>query len=92
MREKREKRDRKDKFRKRDFERDGFFKKLKCRYCADSQLKLDHLDIYILRKLTTERGKILPSRITGCCAKHQRHLAMVVKRARQAGLLPYINE
>ena len=63
-------------------------KKSRCKVCASKSV-FSHLDPN-LRKFTTERGKILPSRITGNCAKHQRQLAKAIKRARHAGLLPYL--
>ncbi len=65
------------------------FKKAHCKFCA-TKIKIETFDQQGLRKLTTERGKILPSRITGTCAKHQRMVAKAVKRARQAGILPYL--
>ncbi|MDD4203037.1 MAG: 30S ribosomal protein S18 [Candidatus Omnitrophica bacterium] len=68
------------------------FKKAKCRYCLDKVKAIDYLDYENLKRMITERGKILPSRITGTCAKHQRQLATAVKRARQIGLLPYLAE
>ena len=66
------------------------FKKSKCRFCAEKVKEIDYLDYENLRKMVTERGKILPSRITGTCAKHQRGLAKAIKRARQIGLMPYL--
>jgi small subunit ribosomal protein S18 len=68
------------------------FKKSRCRFCFNKEEKIDYLNYQNLRRLTTERGKILPSRITGACAKHQRQLARAIKRARQAALLPYVAE
>ena len=67
-------------------------KKRKCRFCHDKNLKIDHLDYQFLRKFTTERGKITPSRFSGNCAKHQRKLTKAIKRARNIGLLPYVAE
>ncbi len=60
-----------------------------CKFCADSSLIIDYKDARTLRYFTTERGKITPSRISGTCAKHQRELAMAIKRARKMALLPY---
>jgi small subunit ribosomal protein S18 len=60
-----------------------------CKFCADSSLKIDYKDARTLRYFTTERGKITPSRISGSCAKHQRELALAIKRARKMALLPY---
>jgi small subunit ribosomal protein S18 len=66
-----------------------FFKKKVCRFCTQ-KLKIDYKDADMLRKFITERGKILPRRITGTCAKHQRALAAAVKRARIIALLPFV--
>ena len=60
-----------------------------CRFCADADLPLDYKRPDILRDYITERGKIIARRITGTCAKHQRELAIAVKRARQVALLPF---
>lgn len=67
----------------------GFFKKKVCKFCAQ-KLKIDYKDSDVLRRFTTERGKILPRRITGSCAKHQRELAVAIKRARALATLPYV--
>jgi small subunit ribosomal protein S18 len=66
-----------------------FFKKKVCRFCTQ-KLKIDYKDADTLRRFTTERGKILPRRITGTCAKHQREVAAAVKRARVLALLPFV--
>ena len=66
-----------------------FFKKKICRFCTQ-KLKIDYKDADMLRKFITERGKILPRRITGTCAKHQRFLAQAIKRARIIALLPFV--
>ncbi|MFC1495664.1 30S ribosomal protein S18 [Thermodesulfobacteriota bacterium] len=60
-----------------------------CRFCADSSLAIDYKDYKMLRLFTTERGKIVPRRISGNCAKHQRKLTVAIKRARNIALLPY---
>ncbi|WP_416199006.1 MAG: 30S ribosomal protein S18 [Sporanaerobacter sp.] len=60
-----------------------------CSFCADKAEDIDYKDINKLKKYITERGKILPRRITGNCAKHQRQLTRAIKRARQIALLPY---
>src|SRR5215470_13907662 len=67
-----------------------FFKKKICRFCGQKQLKIDYKDADTLRRFITERGKILPRRITGTCAKHQRVLALAIKQARSIALLPYV--
>lgn len=66
-----------------------FFRKKVCRFCTQ-KAKIDYKDPDTLRRYTTERGKILPRRITGTCAKHQRKLALEIKRARALALLPYV--
>ena len=65
-----------------------FFRKKVCRFCAN-KAKIDYKDADGLKRFTTERGKILPRRITGTCAKHQREVALAIKRARAIGLLPF---
>ena len=60
-----------------------------CKFCADSTLKIDYKDPRTLRMFTTERGKIIPRRISGNCAKHQRMLTLAIKRARIMALLPF---
>ena len=66
-----------------------FFKKKVCKFC-NQKLKIDYKDADTLRRFITERGKILPRRITGTCAKHQRALALAIKRARVIALLPFV--
>ncbi len=67
-------------------------RKKKCRFCLDKNLKIDYLDPQFLRRFTTERGKIVPSRISGCCARHQRKLTKAIKRARNIAIMPYLAE
>ena len=59
-----------------------------CSFCVDKSL-IDYKDANRLQRYVTERGKILPRRITGCCAAHQRELTVAIKRARHIALLPY---
>lgn len=61
-----------------------------CRFCADSKLQIDYKDPKALRYFITERGKIIPKRISGTCARHQRKLSLAIKRARTIALLPYV--
>ncbi|HRX57693.1 MAG TPA: 30S ribosomal protein S18 [Eubacteriales bacterium] len=61
-----------------------------CKFCADKNMKIDYKDIRTLEKFVTERGKIMPRRMSGVCAKHQRDLAIAIKRARIVALLPYV--
>ncbi|MDR2482050.1 MAG: 30S ribosomal protein S18 [Treponema sp.] len=68
-----------------------FFKKKVCKFCTQ-KLKIDYKDADMLRHRITERGKILPRRMTGTCAKHQRALAQAIKRARIIALLPFVAE
>lgn len=67
-------------------------KKRVCSFCMDKAETIDYKDIAKLKKYITERGKILPRRISGNCAKHQRELTMAIKRARNVALLPYTTE
>lgn len=60
-----------------------------CRFCADKKLALDYKESKTLRLFISETGKVTPRRISGTCAKHQRKLAVAIKRARQIALLPY---
>ena len=61
-----------------------------CIFCADKVSYIDYKDAGKLRKFISERGKILPRRMTGTCAKHQREVQIAIKRARNVALLPYI--
>jgi len=61
-----------------------------CRFCADSNLAIEYKDAKALKYFITERGKIIPRRISGTCAKHQRTLTVAIKRARTIALLPYV--
>lgn len=68
------------------------FKKRPCRFCADKVENLDFIEYLRFQKFLTERGKIVPSRISGNCAKHQRQLAKAIKKARTIALLPFVSE
>lgn len=61
-----------------------------CSFCVDKVETIEYKDTHKLRKYITERGKILPRRISGNCAKHQRQVTVAIKRARHIALLPYI--
>lgn len=63
-----------------------------CSFCVDKVETIDYKEIGRLRKYVTERGKILPRRISGNCAKHQRQLTRAIKRARNVALLPFTAE
>lgn len=80
------------KFDKRDSKnrkkRQSFRKKV-CKFCVDKIDKIDFKDVNRLRNYITERGKILPGRISGTCSKHQKQLGVAIKRARHIALLPF---
>ena len=85
-----------EKMLKRPTERPGgdrkkrpFLRRKVCRFCADKKLAIDYKNPRILRFFVTERGKIIPRRISGNCAKHQRQVTIAVKRARNIALLPF---
>ncbi len=63
-----------------------------CSFCANKSANIDYKDINSLKKYVTDRGKILPRRVSGNCSKHQRALTIAIKRARQVALLPYSAE
>ena len=63
-----------------------------CHFCVDRVEVIDYKDVARLRKYVSERAKILPRRVTGTCAKHQRELTSAIKRARQVALLPYVSD
>ena len=63
-----------------------------CAFCVDKAEYIDYKDVNKLKKYVTEKGKILPRRITGNCAKHQRALTVAIKRARVMALLPFTTE
>ncbi len=60
-----------------------------CSFCVDKATEIDYKDAAKLHKYISERGKIVPRRISGCCAKHQRMLTTAIKRARNVALLPF---
>ena len=61
-----------------------------CRFCVDSKLLINYKDVTTLRQFITERGKIIPRRISGNCARHQRHLTRAIKQSRLLALMPYV--
>jgi small subunit ribosomal protein S18 len=67
-------------------------KKRVCNFCIDKVESIDYKDVNKLRRFITERGKIIPRRISGNCAKHQRQLTLAIKRARNIALLPFTAE
>ena len=63
-----------------------------CSFCVDKVTGIDYKDIPVLRKYISERAKIVPRRVTGTCARHQRQLTLAIKRARHVALLPFISD
>ena len=63
-----------------------------CQFCVEKVQHIDYKDVTRLRRFTSERGKILPRRMTGTCAKNQRQLSTAIKRARIIALMPYVSE
>jgi small subunit ribosomal protein S18 len=63
-----------------------------CQFCVDKIDSIDYKDVARLRRFMSERAKILPRRVTGTCARHQRDLTVAIKRARQIALLPFVSE
>ncbi len=71
----------------------GFYRRRKvCRFCADKIDTVDYKDLKFLQQYIVERSKILPRRISGTCAKHQRLLQQAIKRARHVALLPFTTD
>lgn len=69
--------------------RGGFSRKKICRFCADKNVPIDYKDPQTLKYFITDRGKIVPRRISGNCAKHQRKVSLAIKRARMVALMPF---
>lgn len=67
-------------------------KRRTCRFCDNKEIFIDYKDEKKLVRFVSEQGKIIPKRITGTCAKHQRQLARAIKRARYLALLPYVSD
>ncbi len=86
-------RDRRDRDRDRDDDGRGkrktFFRKKACRFCSDKEVSADYKNPKMLSHFLTERGKIIPRRISGICALHQRALTTAVKQSRTMALLPF---
>ncbi len=70
--------------------RKGRSRRKVCRFCADKKTTIDYKDPKLLKYFITERGKIVPRRISGNCARHQREIAAAIKRARHIALLPFV--
>ena len=78
--------------RKEKITRGGSNRRKPCAFCRDKVEIIDYKDFGTLRRAMSEKGKMRSARITGCCPRHQRQLAVAVKRARELGLLPYVSE
>jgi small subunit ribosomal protein S18 len=63
-----------------------------CRFCEDKELTLNYKDERLLRRFVTERGKIIPRRMSGTCARHQRRVTAAIKLARQIAILPFASD
>ncbi len=63
-----------------------------CQFCVDKMEYIDYKDVARLRRFMSERAKILPRRVTGTCARHQRELTVAIKRARQIALMPFVSD
>lgn len=72
--------------------RGGRRRKKVCVFCGKENNEIDYKDVNKLKRYVSERGKILPRRITGNCAKHQRALTVAIKRARHIALMPYVQD
>ncbi len=66
-----------------------YIRKKFCRFCAEKELQLDYKNVYLIKQFISERGKIVPRRISGTCAKHQRKLTVEIKKARVVALVPF---
>lgn len=74
------------------FQRNTRFKRKVCRFCHDKNAVIDYKDVRLMEQFITDRGKILPRRVTGTCAKHQRGIAQAIKRARILALVPFVEK
>ena len=73
----------------RSMGRGGRRRRRMCRFCADTETVIDYKNPQMLKYFITDRGKMIPRRITGTCAKHQRKLAVAIKRSRMVALMPF---
>lgn len=74
------------------FQKNVRFKRKVCKFCYDKNLPIDYKNSKLLEQFITDRGKILPRRVTGTCAKHQRGVAIAIKRARIIALIPFVEK
>ena len=84
--------DKKDKDKQQAQRRPMFRRRKVCKFCADKIDDINYKDVKLLGPFVPERGKILPRRISGTCAMHQRKLQIAIKRARQLALIPYVTD
>ncbi len=84
--------DKKDKEKQQGQRRPMFRRRKVCKFCADKIDDINYKDVKLLGPFVPERGKILPRRISGTCAMHQRKLQTAIKRARQLALIPYVTD
>jgi len=77
---------------RREKESQAMRKKRTCKFCDAKEIYIDYKDEKKLQRFITEQGKIIPKRITGTCAKHQRQLVTAIKRARHLALLPFVSD
>ncbi len=74
-------------------ERPKYFQRRRvCRFCTDKQAPIDYKDVLLLKSYQSERGKIMPRRISGNCAKHQRLITAAIRKARNLALLSFAEE
>ena len=78
--------------RRKDTKRPGGGRRKPCQFCKDKVDVVDYKDFGALRRAMSEKGKIRSARITGSCRRHQKQLAVAIKRARELGLLPYVSD
>jgi len=78
-----------DKDKKKDARKRGFARRKVCRFCADKNVGIDYKDPQTLKYFITDRGKVIPRRISGNCAKHQRKVGTAIKRSRMIALMPF---
>lgn len=77
---------------RRERDNQALRKKRTCKFCDAKEIYIDYKDEKKLQRFITEQGKIIPKRITGTCAKHQRQLVTAIKRARHLALLPFVSD
>ncbi len=79
-------------FKRKKRKKRTFHRRKVCRFCADTNIIINYKDVRTLKYFVSERGKIIPRRITGTCAKHQRKLSVAIKRARTIAMMTYVGK